>query len=73
MYEVALTPVEQIEQKCSSFIRKWLGLPKPLNNIAIYGRKSQLQLPIVSIVEEYKAGKVRTIMMLRYSRDLITR
>ena len=28
-----------------------------------------LQVAITSIVEEYKAGKVRTVMMLRYSKD----
>ena len=56
MYEVALTRVERIEQRCSVYIRKWLGLPKTLNSTAIFGRIGQLQLPITSIVEEYKAG-----------------
>ena len=69
MYEVALTRVERIEQRCSVFIQKWLGLPKSLNISALWGKKKQLQLPITSIVEEYKAGKVRTVMMLRYSND----
>ena len=32
------------------------------------GRKAR-QLPLTSIVEIYKAGKVRTVMMLRESRD----
>ena len=69
MYEVAATRVERIEQRCSVYIRKWLRLPKQINTSALYGRKSQLSLPITSIVEEYKAGKVRTVMMLRYSKD----
>lgn len=69
MYEVALTRVERIEQRCSVYIRKWLSLPKTLNSTAIFGRSGQLQLPITSIVEEYKAGKVRTVMTLRYSKD----
>ena len=58
-----------IEKKCRSFTRKWLGLPKCLNNTALYGKGTPLELPITSIVEEYKAGKVRTVMMLRYSKD----
>ena len=31
--------------------------------------KKQLTLPIPLIFQEYLAGKVRTIMMLRYSKD----
>ena len=69
IYEVAETRVEMIEKKCRAFTRKWLGLPKCLNNTALYGKGIPLELPITSIVEEYKAGKVRTVMMLRYSKD----
>ena len=69
IYEVALSRVEIIEGRISRFIRKWLGLPKTLNNSAIYGKNGQLQLPFASIVEEYKAAKVRTVMTLRYSND----
>ena len=29
-----------------------------------------MELPVTSLVDEYKAGKVRTVMMLRYSKDL---
>ena len=32
-------------------------------------RKGALQLPLTSIVEIYKAGKIRTVMMLRGSKD----
>ena len=38
-------------------------------NAALYGKGTPTELPITSIVEEYKAGKVRTVMMLRYSKD----
>ena len=69
IYEVAESRVEMIEKKCRAYTRKWLGLPKCLNNSALYGKGIPLELPITSIVEEYKAGKVRTVMMLRYSRD----
>ena len=69
VYEVPLTRVERIEQRCGVYIRKWLGLPRMLNNSAIFGKQGQLKLPIASIVEEYKASKVRTVMMLRFSND----
>ena len=69
IYEVALSRVEIIEQKCNVYIRKWLGLPRMINSSALYRKRGSLQLPITSIVETYKAGKVRTVMMLRESRD----
>ena len=69
MYEIALTRVEAIERLCNIHIRKWLGLPRTTNNSALYRSKGALQLPITSIVEIYKAGKVRTVMMLRDSKD----
>ena len=69
MYEVGASRVERIEQRCSVYIRKWLKLPKTINNTVLYGKKQQLTLPMPSIFEEYKAGKVRTVMMPRYSKD----
>ena len=69
MYEVALSRVEKIEMKCNVYIRKWLGLPRMLNTQSLYRRSGALQLPITSIVEVYKSGKVRTVMMLRESKD----
>ena len=69
IYEVTLSRVEAIERLCSIHIRKWLGLPRVTNNSALYRSKGALQLPLTSIVEIYKAGKVRTVMMLRDSKD----
>ena len=69
IYEIALSRVEIIERLCNVHIRKWLGLPRMTNNTALYRGKGALQLPLTSIVEIYKAGKVRTVMMLRDSKD----
>ena len=69
IYEVTLSRVEIIEQKCSKYIRRWLGLPRMINTTSLYRKTGALQLPLTSIVETYKAGKVRTVMMLRNSRD----
>lgn len=69
IYEVALSRVEIIEQKCSLHIRKWLGLPRITNSSALYRKSGAFHLPITSIVEIYKTGKVRTVMMLKESRD----
>ena len=69
IYDLALSRIERIEQRCNWYIRKWLGLPKMLTTSALYGRLSPLKLPIASITEEFKAGKIRTVMTLRYSKD----
>ena len=44
-------------------------MPRVTNTSALYGRGGSLELPLTSIVEVYKQGKVRTVMMLRESRD----
>ena len=69
MYEVAVTRVDQIQMKCNIYIRKWLGLPRILNTTALYRQCGALQLPLTSITEVYKAGKIRTVMMLKESND----
>ena len=69
IYEVTKSRVEMIEKKCRAYTRKWLGLPKCLNNAALYGKEIPLKLPITQFVEEYKAGKVRTVMILLRSVD----
>ena len=69
IYEVALWRVVMIDRTCNTNIRKWLGQPRTINTSSLYRQKGALQLPLTSIVEIYKAGKVRTAMMLRESRD----
>ena len=73
LYEVALTRVERIQQRCNVYIRKWLGLPRMTSCAGMYSNKGPLDLPIPPIVESYKCGKVRTVMMLRYSNDAVVR
>ena len=73
LYEVALTWVERIEQRCNVYVRKWLGLPRMTSCAVIYSNKGPLDLPIPSIVESYKCRKVRAVMMLRYSNDAVVR
>ena len=73
LYEVALTRAERIQQRCNVCIRKWLGLPRMTSWAAIYSNKGPLDLPIPSVVESYKCGKVRTVMMLCYSNDAVVR
>ena len=63
-----ISKVEKLERLVSSFARKWLGLPKCFSNIGLYGR-GILELPVSSLVEEFKCSKVRLEMTLTESRD----
>ncbi len=45
VYEVPMTTVEALERTISQFLRRWLGLPRSLSNIALYGHYTKLQLP----------------------------
>ena len=49
IYE-ALSIVEIIEQKCSVYIRKWLGLRRMIKSSALYRKIGSLQLPVTSIM-----------------------
>ncbi len=69
IYEVAISHVEAMEMRISSQIRRWLGVPRSLTNIAFYGHTTKLQLPLTSLVEEFKVTKARLVMTLRDSQD----
>lgn len=64
-----MSRVQIIEQRCNVFIRKWLGLPRIFNNSALYRLKGSLQLPLVSIAEIYKLENVRTVIMLKETKE----
>ena len=69
IYEVSLTKVETMERLISKFIKKWLGVPNSLTNVAQYSASTKLKLPMLSLVEEYELRKPRLFEMLRDSRD----
>jgi hypothetical protein len=69
VYDIAVSRVEKLQQCMSVFYRKWLGVPRMLTDVALYCKSSKLRLPMASVVEEYKVGKVRLAMMLRQSKD----
>ena len=69
VYEIAMSTVEMIERKINRYTRKWLGLPPDLSTVALYSRSTKLRLPLKATTEEYKVGKARLQMMLKYSND----
>ncbi|KAI8506911.1 hypothetical protein Bbelb_153500 [Branchiostoma belcheri] len=69
VYEVPMTAVEQLERTISKSLRRWLGVPRSLSNIALYGRSTKLRLPLSGLTEEFKVTRAREVMMYRDSAD----
>ncbi|XP_052251742.1 uncharacterized protein LOC127858578 [Dreissena polymorpha] len=67
--DVPISTVEKLEQMISKHLRKFLGLPPSFTNIGLYGRSTKLQIPISSVVEEFKEAKARFLLTLRDSED----
>ena len=73
MYEIAISRVERIQQYSNKNLRKRLGVPPCFSKVGLYTNSGNLQLPISSLVEEFKIGKVRLHMMMKDSADEIIR
>ncbi|KAI4893046.1 hypothetical protein NFI96_026080, partial [Prochilodus magdalenae] len=71
VYDVPVTTVEGFEKKVTQYLRRWLGLPRSLSNIALYGRKTKLQLPFNSLTEEFKVIRAREVLLYRDSIDKV--
>ncbi|XP_038549725.1 uncharacterized protein LOC119883236 [Micropterus salmoides] len=71
VYEAPLTSVEGVERKINKHLRRWLGVPPSFTSIGLYIRDGQLQLPLSSIVEEFKVAKCSLVMNYRDSQDQV--
>ena len=69
LYEVSLTTVESIERSVNKHLRRWLGVPPCFSSVGLYSKTAKLQLPLTSVVEEFKTGKARLVMTLKDSND----
>ncbi|XP_078336960.1 uncharacterized protein LOC144626561 [Crassostrea virginica] len=69
LHEIPLTTVETLERMVNKSLRKWLGVPPGFSAIGLYSRSSQLQMPLSSVVEEFKIEKCRLVMTLRDTKD----
>ena len=58
-YAVPITTVETLERRVSSYLRRWLGLPRSLSSLALYGNTNKLHLPFKSLEEEFKVTRAR--------------
>ncbi|XP_060574030.1 uncharacterized protein LOC132731786 [Ruditapes philippinarum] len=67
--DIPTSTVEKLERTVSKHLRRWLGLPPSFTNIGLYSKTAKLQMPINSIVEEFKVAKTRLLLTLRDSKD----
>ena len=71
MYEIEISRVERIQQYSNKYLRKWLGVSPYFSKVVLYTISGNLQLPISSLVEEFKIGKVRLHMMMDSADEII--
>ncbi|XP_056097411.1 uncharacterized protein LOC130076370 [Rhinichthys klamathensis goyatoka] len=69
VYEVPISTVESFEMRISRFLRRWLGLPRSLSSIALYGQNNKLKLPMSSLSEEFMVTRSREVLQYRDSSD----
>lgn len=69
IYEVPISIVEGFVCLITQFLHRWLGLPRSLSIIALYGHSSKLQLPFAGLTEEFKVTGAREVLMYRDSKD----
>ena len=73
MYEIAISRVERIQQYSNKYLCKWLGVSPCFLKVRLYTNSGNLQLPISSLVEEFKVGKICLHIMIKDSADEIIR
>lgn len=62
-YEFLIITISDLEWGVSRYLRRWLGLLRSLNNIALYVNTFKLTLPLKSI-EEFKVLRAREVLQL---------
>lgn len=63
-----MTQVEGIEKTVNGFVRGWLGVPPSFTSIGLYIKTLRLQLPLSSVIGEFKVTKCRAVLTLRDSQ-----
>lgn len=60
-----MTCIEGVERKINKYLQKWLGIPLSFTEVGLYIRSGQLQLPLSSVVEEFRIAKCRVVIPYR--------
>lgn len=69
VYEVPISTVEGFEIRISRFLHRWLGLPRSLSSIALYGQNNKLKLSISTLSEEFMVARSREVLQYQDSSD----
>ena len=69
IYEVPMSVAMRLEQKVSTYIRKWLHLHQSTTNLCFYSSTSPCPLPINSLTSILKSCKITGHLFLRDSKD----
>ncbi|XP_053176235.1 uncharacterized protein LOC128359949 [Scomber japonicus] len=69
VYEFPMSTVEGFERRVSSHLRRWLGLPRSLSSLALYGNNNKLNLPVKGLTEEFMVARAREVLQYRESKD----
>ena len=64
-----MTTMETLERAIINWLRRWLGMPKWWVSTELYGKSNTLQLPLSSIIEEFKVLRIREQLQYRESKD----
>jgi len=69
IFEVPMTVVEGFEREVSSYLCRWLGFPRSLSSIGLYGNGNKLRLPFSSVREEFIMARAWEHLQYTGSRD----
>ena len=59
--------VEKLEMKVTAALRKGFGAPECLSIIPLHSKGAKLQLPLQTLLDEYKFAKCRTVAYFQES------
>ena len=69
IYDVCISFAHRLEQKVSTYIRKWLRLHRSTTNLCLYSSTSPCPIPVKSLTSIFKSSKISGHLLLRDSRD----
>lgn len=64
LYDINTSVVEALVRKINVAMRKWLGVPPGMFNVALYCKKAKLVVPLKFVTNEFKIRITRLGMML---------
>ena len=73
IYEIPPSLVSQLEQKISSFSKKWLKIHRSTTDLSLYSSITPCSLPLKRLTNIQKSSKASAHLLLRDSKDPVVR